>query len=343
MLLPSLVVLLLQLPIVHAIKVQGNKFVDESGKTIMLRGVSHSGTEYACVQGHGITEGDVGASGVAAIKSWGNNIVRIPLNEDCWLGINGVPSKSGGDNYKKAIQSYVNFITQAGLIAILDLHWTADGSTLATKQDPMPDLSHSPQFWSEVAKAYKNQSNVMFELFNEPFPGSGNPQSEDWECWRDGNCPGSTGVHFTAAGMDKLVSAVRATGATNVIILGALAWSNYMKGWLDHVPKDPINQLGAVWHSYDFNACNNEGCWDSQVKPVADKYPMIVTESGFKIDYVQKLWPWLESNHISYMAWVWNTWGAHNKTANGEGLITNYDGTPSQPWGTTWKKQLASV
>eukprot|EP00463_Aulacantha_scolymantha_P002915 TRINITY_DN3667_c0_g1_i1.p2 TRINITY_DN3667_c0_g1~~TRINITY_DN3667_c0_g1_i1.p2 ORF type:complete len:66 (+),score=15.56 TRINITY_DN3667_c0_g1_i1:221-418(+) len=65
------------------------------------------------------------------------------------------------------------------MVAILDLHWTADGGTLATKQDPMPDLSHAPQFWSEVAKAYANQSNVIFEIFNEPFPGSGNPQNDD--------------------------------------------------------------------------------------------------------------------------------------------------------------------
>lgn len=325
---------------ISAIKIQGNQFVDESGQKVMLRGVSHSGSEYTCVQqSSGIMEGDVSAAAVAAIKSWGNNIVRIPLNEDCWLGINGVPSGSGGDNYKKAIQSYVSFINQAGLVAILDLHWTADGSTKATKQDPMPDLSHSPQFWSEVATAYKNQPNVIFELFNEPFPGSGNPQNDDWGCWRDGNCPGDTGVHFQAAGMDKLVSAVRATGATNVIILGALAWSNYMQGWLDHVPNDPLNQTGAVWHSYDFNACNNQGCWESQVKPVAEKYPMIVTESGFDTGYTAKLWPWCESNGISYMAWVWNTWSEKN----GEGLITSYDGTPSQPWGTAWKKQLASV
>ena len=32
------------------------------------------------------------ASQVEAIKSWGNDIVRIPLNEDCWLGVNGVSS-----------------------------------------------------------------------------------------------------------------------------------------------------------------------------------------------------------------------------------------------------------
>merc|ERR1712113_1359680 len=110
--------------------------------------------------------------------------------------------------------------------------------------------------------------------------------------------------------------------------------TNHLAGWLDHVPADPLNNIAAVWHSYDFNACNVESCWEGTVAPIAVKFPVIVTESGFKIDYVQKLWPWLEQNKISYMAWTWNTW-------KGEGLVTEYaEGTPSSPWGLAWKAQL---
>jgi len=323
------------LPIIYAIKVQGNNFVDDAGQKVMLRGVSHSGSEYSCVQQKGIFEGPTDAAAVAAIKSWGNNVVRIPLNEDCWLGINGVPDKWAGENYQKAIHLYVKNIVNAGLVAILDLHWTASGSTLATKQDPMPDLSHAPSFWTDVAKHYANESNVIFELFNEPFPGKGNADASEWMCWKNGSCPQASGVHFPAAGMEQLVQAIRNAGAKNVILLGALVWSNHMDGWLDYVPTDPGNNMGAVWHSYDFNACVDQGCWDKTVKPVAAKYPVVVTESGFKTDYTAKLWPYLESNGISYMAWTWNTW-------KGEGLIVNYDGTPSVPWGAAWKAQLSN-
>jgi hypothetical protein len=35
------------------------------------------------------------------------NVVRIPLNEDCWLGINGVNPAYGGYNYQKAIGDFV--------------------------------------------------------------------------------------------------------------------------------------------------------------------------------------------------------------------------------------------
>jgi hypothetical protein len=137
--------------------------------------------------------------------------------------------------------------------------------------------------------------------------------------------------------MDSLIKAIRDAGANNTILLGGLVWSNFMDGWLGNVPTDPSNNTAAVWHSYDFNACVNQDCWEKTIKPISEKYPVIVTESGFKIDYVQKLWPWLESNGLSYMAWVWNTWGERN----GEGLITSYDGTASQPWGQAWKSQIA--
>jgi hypothetical protein len=331
-----MIALLFLLPITNAIRVLGNQFIDDNGNKIILRGVSHSGSEYGCVQKGPIMEGQVDASAVAAIKSWGNNVVRIPLNEDCWLAINGVRSDWAGEKYQAAIKSYVDFIVDAGLVAILDLHWTADGGRVATGQDPMPNMDHSPTFWKDVATKYAGQSNVMFELFNEPFPGKGDTSGE-WPCWSKGDCPGSSGVSFRAAGMDSLIKAVRDAGANNTILLGGLVWSNFMDGWLDNVPADPLNNTAAVWHSYDFNACVNQDCWEKTIKPISEKHPVIVTESGFKIDYVQKLWPWLESNGLSYMAWVWNTWGERN----GEGLITSYDGTPSQPWGQAWKSQIA--
>jgi hypothetical protein len=47
------------------------------------------GAEFACVQGWGIFDGPTDNTSIAAIKSWNINVIRIPLNEDCWLGING--------------------------------------------------------------------------------------------------------------------------------------------------------------------------------------------------------------------------------------------------------------
>ena len=48
--------------------------------------MDRSGTEYACVQGNGIFDGPNDQASITAMKSWGVNAVRVPLNEACWNG-----------------------------------------------------------------------------------------------------------------------------------------------------------------------------------------------------------------------------------------------------------------
>ena len=80
--------------------------------------------------------------------------MRVPLNEDCWLGINGQPNSSQGADpltaagYRQEIENYVADLNAHGLYAILDLHWTAPGNQVALEQQPMPDCDHSPAFWT---------------------------------------------------------------------------------------------------------------------------------------------------------------------------------------------------
>ena len=50
----------------------GNKLLSATGQQVILRGVDRSGTEYACVQGTGIFDGEVDQAAVSAMKSWGS-------------------------------------------------------------------------------------------------------------------------------------------------------------------------------------------------------------------------------------------------------------------------------
>src|SRR5436309_5391823 len=78
-----------------SIRVAGNKLVDGNGATVQLHGVNRMSTEYACIDGTGYFnqpfDGPHDQASVQAIKSWGSviNAYRMPLNEDCWLDING--------------------------------------------------------------------------------------------------------------------------------------------------------------------------------------------------------------------------------------------------------------
>ncbi|HET8846800.1 MAG TPA: cellulase family glycosylhydrolase, partial [Ktedonobacteraceae bacterium] len=249
--------------------VVGNQIEDGGGHVIVPRGANRMGTEYACRASDLTTnfDGPVTQATVSAMLTWDINSVRVPLNEDCWLGINGEPANGTTvTQYQSDIINWVNLLNQNGLIVILDLHWNNSGANRSLGQEPMPDLDHAPAFWTSVANTFKGNSSVMFDLYNEPFTTS-------WTCWKNGSTAASaspcTDVPFAAAGMQTLINTVRATGATNVLLLGGLAFSNDLTQWLANEPTDPLNNLVASTHIYNFNVCSTVSCWTSQIAPVA--------------------------------------------------------------------------
>src|SRR3989442_3441625 len=143
-----------------SISVSGNHLINGSGQTIRLLGVNRSGTEYACIQGWGLFDGPSDATSVAAMAAWHIDAVRIPLNEDCWLNINGVNPSYGGAAYQSAIQSYLKPLHQYGPYGNVDLHWKAPGITKATGQQGMPDADHAPAFWTSVANGFQSDPAV---------------------------------------------------------------------------------------------------------------------------------------------------------------------------------------
>src|ERR1700742_5134596 len=72
-----------------SISIEGNHFVNGSGQTVRLLGVNHPSFEYACEYGYAYNDGNMNAPDAAAIAAWHATAVRVPLNENCWLGING--------------------------------------------------------------------------------------------------------------------------------------------------------------------------------------------------------------------------------------------------------------
>jgi endoglucanase len=332
--------------------VSGNKLLNSAGQQVILRGVDRSGTEYACVQGNGVFDGEVDQAAVTAMKSWGVNAVRVPLNEACWNAESYVNSADAGANYQNAIKSYVSLLNSNGLAAILGLHWT-DGaytgpsagcsSAQATCQKPMPDAAQAIPFWSSVAATFKGNDAVIFDLFNEPYASraDNNNSAEGWQCWKTGSpC---TGISYPVAGMQQMVNAVRAAGANNVIMLGGEEYANDLTGWLANEPTDPDHNLAASWHSYNFNTCSNQSCWTSQIALVIAQVPLIAGEIGENDcagTYINPLTTWLDSQNTSYLAWAWN---ADFNYSSGPGLITDY--VPGDPtnYGAAYKAHLASL
>jgi endoglucanase len=334
-----------------ALKVSGNKIVTAAGTAYRLLGVNRASAEFACVQGKGVFDGaQPDQASVDAMKTWHIHVVRIPVNEQCWLGTNGTPS---GATYQQAVKDYVTLLVANGINPIIDLHWSygsynggGNGNCTdvnATCQKPMPDAQYAPQFWTSVATAFKGNNAVLFDLFNEPWPDNADgyaSAANEWKCWRDGGTCG--GITYQVAGMQSLVNAVRGAGATNVILLGGLAWSNDLTQWLTYKPTDSANNLVAAWHVYNFNSCSNTSCWDTQVAPVAAQVPVVAGEIGQNScahDFIDQVMAWADSHNVGYLAWTWNPWGC----SGGNVLIQDYSGTPTDSYGSGFKAHLLTV
>src|SRR4051812_39282845 len=228
--------------------VRSHRLVDADGREVVLHGVNRMGSEYMCAQARGIFDGPVDQPSIDAMKGWGANAVRLPLNEQCWLGIGGVLPEFGGSVYRDAVVAYARALIASGLYVIVDLHWSAPGDALATAALPMPDADHSPAFWTDVARAFAGDGAVIFDLFNEPDPDVNRDSVAAWTCWRDGGS--CAGVPYEVAGMTELVRAVRQTGATNVIALAGVQWGNTLTRWREYAPDD--DALVASWHTYNW-------------------------------------------------------------------------------------------
>ena len=184
-----------------------------------------------------------------------------------------------------------------------------------------------------MRSSFRTDPGVVFDLFNEPFLDSSNAQTADpWTCWRDGctvNAGNGVGAPWRSAGMQSLVDAVRGAGATQPVMLGGLRWANDLTGWLAHRPHDTAGQEVASFHLYNFNACVNAGCWDSQIGPVAAAVPLVTGELGENDcghGFIDGYMPWADAHGVSYLGWAWNTDFNCN---SGPGLISNYNGTPT--------------
>jgi len=353
--------------------------VNGAGTTVKLHGVDRSGTEFSCLYGS-FFDGPADQAGIDAMKAWNINAVRVPLNADCWLDINGVPAGYGGANYQAAITTWVSLITSNGMVAIVDLHWTAPGTYLANAQTPMADADHAPTFWSQVAKMFAGNSSVIFDLFNEPY-------ISDWGCWVSGgdtcaqwNGTSASGSNYPVAGMASMLQAVRNAGADNVVILGGLAYSSDMSQWVKSVNSIPtlaapldgisIKNVAASWHAYDFNSeqsgcpsqyngytgtCNSAATTamnTSATDVLSAGFPVLIGEAGisafsassaanFSGAQITDIEGWFD-NLLTWMEGQGQSYVAWSwNTDTDPVLLSDYDGgTPSVDFGTTYQAYL---
>jgi len=309
------------------IKVASNKFTDLSGNVLQLQGENVTG----------LTEGEPSmwdafynttvATWSSAKRSWQMNVIRLPLNESSWRTN---ATSRGGKKYQAILTAAVSNITAAGMYVILDLHWGSPNNYnggVANGQPGYLDADNSISFWSSVASAFKDNPAVIFELFNEPYADD----ASSWDSTRLGllksggtfkfydqvagkGAPVDTGVTFQVAGHQQLVNAIRATGATNVILYSCPVWDSVPSQSLAVMPTDPLNQLGATVHYAKGTNADYTNILNAGIPIVMTEFYTMAGRGGYS---------WAQSNKIGYVMWGANNWGSASTLAS---LVTN------SPW-----------
>ncbi|MEO5533810.1 MAG: cellulase family glycosylhydrolase, partial [Pseudolysinimonas sp.] len=339
--------------------VDGTRLVDSrTGARWDAHAVNWPSFEYACQQGWAYASGGRDAAAAAAMVSWGITAVRLPLNEACWLGVDGAPAYGTSAGYRSAVNDWVGVLNAAGLVVILDLHWTSPAGYPANGQRAMTD-ARSVTFWSQVATAYASNRSVMFDVFNEPYSRWNNTTNSwtfqlTWSCWRDGGCRAPvendqtstlSGATYVVAGMTQLVAAVRGAGATQPVLLGGLDYSNDLRQWLEYRPAD--SQLVASWHNYPGQRCSSSSCWNAEIAPVAAVVPVIASEFGQTdggSSFLTTFMTWADAHGVGYAPWAW--WivpASEGLAAHRYALIADSSFTPQAPSGTAFHDHLATL
>ncbi|MCW2548859.1 MAG: cellulose-binding family [Mycobacterium sp.] len=192
--------------IVGPLKTSGSNVLDSSGRIVRFRGIDIDGLQYS-------NTANVTTSEIAVAQSWGANFIRLPLAENYLVA----GDCSYDSTYLSKVDAMVNSATSAGMFIMLDLHTNAVTSCAAPKQQFMPDAK-AVTFWQTIAARYKNNPLVGFDLYNEPHDVSDT-------VWRSGGKVTSSGVTYSAVGMQTLYSTVRGTGATNLVFASGVNWA----------------------------------------------------------------------------------------------------------------------
>jgi hypothetical protein len=322
------------------IKVAGNDFVNSAGQILHLVGINNMNM-VACPNN---TADDPSAvAHVALIAVWKANVVRIPMDEDCWLGING--AVNSGATYQTTILNYVTALHNNNMYAILCLCGVAPSTIQSTiyPVEMLPDSDHSPAFWSSVAAAFKNDPGVIFDVYGEP---NGLGGTAGWNCWiSGGDSCGLDSTHsigYRSSGAQTLINDIRAAGATTQpILVAGLNYAEDMSRWLEFKPTDPSNSIAASYHIYDTYGCA-PSCYTGVLLPIlAANYPVVTSEFG-EFDcaggFVTPYMNWADQNNVQYLAWAWNKFSC----TRGPSLLSDYDGTTTA-YGAAIKTHLQAI
>jgi len=221
--------------------VEGTYLADKDDKLVQLRGVS--------THGLGWFPQYVNEAAIRQFnEEWGCNVFRLAM-----YTAEGAGYCTNGDDQKKKLKDLVHKGVKAAIeedmYVIIDWHVLQD-------QDPNKYKDEAKKFFEEMAKTYKDDPHVIYEICNEP-------NGTSW-----------SKIKKYAL---EVIPVIRKYAPNAIIIVGTPTWSQDV----DIAANDPITEYDNVMYALHFYASTHMDSLRNKCKTAVKKgLPIFVTEYG---------------------------------------------------------------
>jgi endoglucanase len=253
--------------------VAGNKIVGSDGRPVSLAGVSFGWSQWQAARFYN-------AGTVNWLKQdWNAGIIRAALGVHEEDGYIQHPAEN-----KARVMQVIDAAIAADLYVIIDWH----------DHHANEHTDQAVGFFTEMARKYGQQPNVMYEIFNEPIRGL-------------------TWARDVKPYAEKVVAAIRAIDPDNLIVVGT---PNYSQD-VDVAAADPIKDANVAYTLHFYAGTHKQGLRNKAVKAMEQGAALFVTEWGTcRADGAGKIDTASTNEWMAFMR-EWNlshcNWGIYDK------------------------------
>ncbi len=272
------------------LQVSGTQLCNKDGKPVVLRGMSTHGMQWY--------DQYASSNAIRNTAKYGANLFRVAM----YTGENGYLSQP--EAIKKKVIAAVDAAIANDMYVIIDWHILSDGN-------PMSHLPEAKAFFAEMAKKYKNEPAVLYEICNEP----------------NGNVSWSKDVKPYAT---QLVKTIRDAGSDGVILIGSPTWSQDIHLAAD----DPVQGKNLMYTLHFYAGTHGQWLRDRIDQALGKGLPVFVSEWGTSAAdgnggvYLNESKTWLD--YLNKKGISWANWSLCDK---GESSAALKGGTsPSATW-----------
>jgi endoglucanase len=283
----------------------GNRIINAStSDPVLLRGVNRSGLEYSGPDEQGFLSGaSISRAEIEFIvRQWLCNIIRLPFNQD--FALRGRNNQSGED-YQRALDQVIYWASSFGAYTLLDLQWLDADRIYGGDRNfvaPLPNVD-SIELWTELARRYKDEPAVLFDLFNEPhdrldddpYPlnkenGTTYPVTQrkvtmqEWQPWAR-----------------TLTNAIRSEHPDSLVFIAGTNWAYDLRGM-------PLDLANVVYSTHVYS--NKGRNWPEAFGNLSRSFPVFVGEFGGNdntgdLKFGRQLIQYIQELGIGSAAWSW--------------------------------------